>query len=56
MSTVNDLPAHVLLVHFVIVLIPVTVVLEIALPASRGGHGQGGEAPARGHPRAPGGR
>ncbi|WP_068275579.1 DUF2231 domain-containing protein [Aldersonia kunmingensis] len=31
MSTINDLPAHVLLVHFVVVLIPVTVVLEIAL-------------------------
>jgi uncharacterized membrane protein len=31
MSTVNDLPAHVLLVHFVVVLIPVTVVLEIVL-------------------------
>lgn len=31
MSTINDLPAHVLLVHFAVVLIPVTVVLEIAI-------------------------
>lgn len=30
MDTINNLPAHVLLVHFVVVLIPVTVVLEIA--------------------------
>ena len=31
MSTINGLPAHVLLVHFVVVLIPVAVVLEIAI-------------------------
>ncbi|MCX5042038.1 hypothetical protein OG921_02360 [Aldersonia sp. NBC_00410] len=31
MSTINGLPAHVLLVHFVVVLIPVAVVLEIAV-------------------------
>ncbi|MBD0324102.1 MAG: hypothetical protein ICV72_12060 [Aldersonia sp.] len=30
MDTINELPAHVLLVHFVVVLIPVTVVLEVA--------------------------
>ena len=31
MSTVNDLPAHVLLVHFAVELIPVTAALEIAI-------------------------
>ena len=38
MSTINGLPAHVLLVHFVVVLAPLTAILAIAcaiLPAVR---------------------
>jgi hypothetical protein len=35
LSTINGLPAHVLLVHFVVVLIPIAVVLEIAIVLSR---------------------
>ncbi len=40
MSEINGLPAHVLLVHFVVVLVPLTAVLEIVCalwPAARRG-------------------
>ena len=41
MSVINGLPAHVLFVHFLVVLVPLTALLEIACavwPAARRGH------------------
>ena len=41
MTVIHGLPSHVLLVHFVVVLVPLTAVLEIACalwPAVRRGH------------------
>ena len=41
MTTIHDLPAHVLLVHVIVVLAPLTALLEIACavwPAARRGH------------------
>ncbi|MBV8786131.1 MAG: hypothetical protein JOZ00_05515 [Mycobacterium sp.] len=41
MTVINGLPAHVLLVHFVVVLVPLTALLEIVCglwPAARRGH------------------
>jgi len=41
MTIINGLPAHALLVHFVVVLVPLTALLEIVcglLPAARRGH------------------
>ncbi|MBO0852556.1 MAG: hypothetical protein J2P18_02165 [Nocardia sp.] len=41
MTVINNLPAHVLFVHFIVVLLPLTAVLEIVCavwPAARRGH------------------
>ena len=35
MTTFNGLPAHVLLVHFIVILSPLTAVLAISVPCGR---------------------